>query len=305
MSKIKVGVMMTSINAGGSNMLSALKKLEWDFEVLGKNYKWNGWPTRMLAYADFCDKQDPKCIIIFVDAYDALPVRSPLKFEELFTSFNVDILVGAEHFCWFNCRPLEKYWLEHSKINTHNNNYVQGGCVVGRAHALSKMYRWCLDNNYTDDQIGISNFIDNFPNNVALDHQNVISFHDNWGSTGILSINEETNQLHVNRNELNTNPYFIHFPGFLAWSSLPLLNVSKPTETKNYNFVGKHVLQDNFVLVGQVDSTAYSIGNIVGLVLLCLCFFICLILIFLIMRKYHPDNNVIFKRHHKVLKSTQ
>ena len=277
---------MTSINAGGVNMLNALKKLEWPYEILGKNYKWDGWRTRMLAYADFCDKQeDPNTIVVLVDAYDALPIRSPTGFEELFESFQSDLVIGAEHFCWFNCRPLENYWLDHSKENRCGNYFVQGGCNAGRAHALSKMYRWCLNQGHTDDQIGISHYVDSFPDHVYLDSGNLISFHDNWGSTGSTTTNEDTGNILITRKELETEPYFVHFPGFLAWSSLPLINWQKPSELKNYNLIGEQTLGDDFVNVGQVDRTAYSIGNTVGVFLIISLFFICVLLLIVVCKK--------------------
>src|SRR5882757_2442899 len=108
MNDIVVGVAMTQINAGGINMRSALQKLGWNAHMLGLGQKWSGWMMRMTMYADFAESQDPNTIIVFVDAYDALVVRTPDGFRELFESFACDIVVGAEHYCHGNCSPIDQ-----------------------------------------------------------------------------------------------------------------------------------------------------------------------------------------------------
>jgi hypothetical protein len=277
---IVVGIMMTSLNAGGINMKNSLEKFGWNCTILGLGQKWQGWITRMKLYSEFAKSQSSDTIVVFVDAYDALTVRNSEGFQALFESFNSDIVVGAEFDCGGNCVPVTNWWSVHKDINNTNGNlYVQGGCIVGRAHALAKMYDWCIDMKFCDDQIGIAHFINNHSqSNIFLDYNNKFAFHDNFGSTGKFSINE-SNIIVAERGSLLTEPYFIHFPSFLIWRSYPLVHISKIPELKNYDFVGKHVLQNDFVSIGQVESNTVTTGNIVLLTILIALIVMCIIFI--------------------------
>jgi hypothetical protein len=280
---IYVAIMMTQFNAGGVNMKSSLEKLGWDVTTLGLGEKWTGWTMRMTKYAEFAESKPFDSIIVFIDAYDALAVRTPNGFKELFESFNSDLIIGAENFCGGNCVEIRPWWSEHANIKeNYGNENVQGGCVVGRAHALSLMYRWCISNNIHDDQIGISTYInEQKPKNVMLDYENKICFHDNYGSTGEFSI-DENSLIKITRRNLTTTPFFVHFPGFLVWRSIPVIHTIKIPELKNYNFAAKHVLKTDFVEIGQMDSGTSSTWNIAIIVFISilLALFIIFVILF-------------------------
>ncbi len=267
---ISVGIMMTKLNAGGMNIKNCLEKLGWDVTILGLGQKWGGWTMRMTLYADFAASKPTNSIIVFIDAFDALVTRSPEGFQELFESFGTDIVIGAENYCGNNCSPITQWWSEHSNtIQNYGNLYVQGGCVVGKAHALEQMYKWCLTENITDDQIGIAAFINQKKsNNIFLDFENKICYHDNFGSTGNFSIHDGL--VTAYRGDLVTNPFFVHFPGFLVWRSTPLIHTTNIPELKNYNFVAQHVLQEEFVEIGQMDTLTVTSCNITILILISL-----------------------------------
>jgi hypothetical protein len=300
MPKVIVGIMMTTINAGGANMKTALSNLGWDFVVLGENTVWTGWATRMTEYANFASRQDPDDIVVLVDAYDAIATRSPLGFVELFESFGTDLVIGAENFCMGNCKPLDEWWVKKSVLNTFGNLYVQGGCTTGRAFAIEKLYRWCVDANIPDDQIAIANYLLEHDSTVAsLDYGNKIAFHDNWGSTGHFSINAHNDDVVVKRGDLVTEPYFVHFPGFLVWRSIPILSL-KPSVLANYDFVAKHVLKEQFIQIGQYDNGTFTCSNAVFLGAFIVLTIVVVLSIFLLTVLYKKIN-----RHLLKTKSTQ
>jgi len=258
--EIKVGLMMTSLNAGGQNMIESCRKLGWDVNIIGKDVKWEGWRTRMLTYQQFCEQQNPDSIVILIDAYDALCVRSPKGFSKLFKSYNSDIVVGAEYVCGGNCYPIPKYWKNNDKKIANGNFYVQGGCITGYAEALASMYKWCYDSGATDDQVAVGKYIEaqDEKYNIILDCDNKICYNSNCGVKGKFTI--ENDKIKVIDKTFETCPYFIHFPGFLVWGSVPFINGIKFPPLHRYNFAGKFILEDNFVKIIQMNEESYAVG---------------------------------------------
>ena len=285
---IIVGIMVTSQNAGSVNMINSLKKFGWIYEIIGKNVKWEGWETRMKVYDDFCTSKEINDVIVLIDSYDALSVKSSNGFEDLFNSFQLDIIAGAENYCGTNCLPIHKFWSRNT-LSQNGNQYVQGGCIVGKAGSLAQMYEWCLSKKISDDQMAIAQYIEeNTHIKIGLDIDNKISFHDNWGSTAKISIS--STGLSIQRDQFFPTPYFVHFPGFLAWKSIPLIHGTKNIELKNYNTIAKHILGDDFVVIGQVHSESVQNGTIVTLFIVASLF--CLLFLFIILfgiyqRKYN------------------
>jgi hypothetical protein len=262
--QVVVCLMTTSLNAGGVNMKNALKILGWKYEVIALGEPWRGFKHKIESYADFASKQASQAIIVFVDAYDALPARSPEGFVEVFKSFNSDLVIGAEHYCSVNCLPVDTWWLMHKDVEKNfGNYYVQSGCIVGRAFAMAELFNWCVSEKEEDDQVAVANYVIQHPSvKIWIDYENRIAFHDNWGNTAKFSIQDD--YVTVTRDELATQPYFVHFPGFLAKRSIPLLSLP-PAPLRNYDFVAKHILKDDFVQIGQYDGVALKYGCAVGL----------------------------------------
>lgn len=258
-----VGVLMTSINAGGQNMINVLTKLNWKFKLLGNGEKFTGWSFRMQQYVNFLKTLHPERVAILVDAYDALAVRSPDGFLELFESFNNDIVVGAESYCFVNCRPLTN--------RTQNTSFqsVQGGCIIGKAQHLILMYEWILNENIQDDQMGIASYMNNHQDlKIDLDQYCKLSFHDNWGKSSEFDF---SNGVQVTRNEITTNPFFIHFPGFLMPQTVfQIFSPKSPIPLKSYSDVGKFLLSDQFIDIVQYDRLAYEGFNTTLIILLTL-----------------------------------
>ncbi len=262
-----VGIMMTSQNAGGHNMMEALQKLGWTYFQLAKGEKWTGWKMRMEAYIQFAKSQPLDSILILIDAYDALPIRSPLQFVETFESFQTNIVVGAETMCFGNCVQLDRF-----KGNTTlQHPYVQGGCVVGRPTAVITLYEWIVKQNIQDDQMGIAMFMNTFPNfSIALDENCKLVVNDNFGTSGV--VHKSENGFIFEKNGKQYEPYFIHFPAFLsARSVFQWFQPLEQLKLVNYDSIGKGILGDQFVEIGQIDRPGFIISNIIGLFLFTLC----------------------------------
>lgn len=100
-------------------------------------------------------------------------------------------------------------WREFHRIG--KGFYPNSGCVVGYAGAIHDMISWILrhKDNILDDQVGISMYMNQFPQHAMLDLQNKLVLNDNWGKTLSFSVN--------NGKIEGVGSYFIHFPGMMVW----------------------------------------------------------------------------------------
>ncbi len=293
MSKVIVGIVMTKLNAGSKNMLTALEHLGWNYKQLGCDKKWKGFITKMEEYALLAETQPYDTLLILIDSYDALPIKSPIGFKEAFELFGLDIVVGAENYCapaslGMNCLPLEN----PTRINAIYPN-VQTGCVIGRAYAISKMYRWILNEKIQDDQVGVATYMNKYfdQKHIDLDYDCKLSFHDNWGSSANITCRE--NNITISQYNFEYTPWFIHFPGFLSKRSFAHhLHPNAPISLTNYDQVGKYILKENFVAIGQVDSNAYYWENVGVLIIFGIFIFVILILFVLYIRQTIKVNNL-------------
>jgi hypothetical protein len=284
---VVVGIVMTSLNAGSKNMVSALEHFGWNYVSLSLGKPWSGFMVKSREYAVFAESQEPNYILVLIDSYDALPIRRPDQFQEAFEKFGMDIVVGAENYCDpANCIPINK---PNQNLKIHPN--VQSGCIVGRAHALSKMFNWIVKEKIQDDQIGVAKYINTHLNEkIDLDDNCILSFHDNWGNTCKIDI-ENNNDVVIRKNNISYKPWFIHFPGFL-WKRTVMLPLQPfaPMDLENYDQVGKHILKNEFVNIGQVDKNAYYALNIAILVLVSVLVF--LLVLFITMYVYERRRRI-------------
>lgn len=270
---IKVACLATKRPSGAQNMFATLKKLHWAFDVIGLSMKWTGFRTKTEAYLQYAQKQHPETLIVFVDCFDALAVRDPKDFEDAFRSFHAAIVVGSCSVCSiFNCEKVDKYWKKwHDDTNAHDhgNLYVNTGFVAGKARSLVKMYQWCVDRKIADDQIAVCRYMNERPEeDVALDPTGKLIYNDDtdWNPKGThYDVTTTKNVVVAVHKELRAEPFFIHFPGFLIKrTAFGFLRPKELLPLSNYDLVGKHILGDDFVEVGQLDMRAYRSRNIIS-----------------------------------------
>jgi hypothetical protein len=272
-----VACLATKRNSGAQNMINSLTMNKWRFEIFGLGQEWHGFTTKIKAYLKFIQSQPSKTILVLVDCFDALCVRKPDGFVNLFKSFNADIVVGAEGRWGLHSEKLVNQWVNKAH---HGYPYVNSGFVVGRVDALQEMYQWAAKENIKDDQVAVSKYINSHPEvNVELDGKHLFVFNDNNLDIRHTSFDSKDGLIHVTRFGSQANPYFVHFPAFLIPRSL--FGFSQPRgqiPLKHYDFVGKYVLGNDFIEVGQVDQRAHFGFNVFVWILFVLVVFLIVLL---------------------------
>lgn len=188
------------------------KKLKYTFIVCGINEPWKGWPTKMKCYADQLKsiaEKEPDALCICADGYDTLPLRNGEDFEKEFLKFNANIVVSSENHCGGNCRKLTNYVYEKDAKFKH----VNAGLLGGKAINLFKMWTHLYDAKYKDDQIGLSEYIDNKSDNIVLDTKGELFF-----NSGLAFGYDESHFL-PQQYLYGKHAFVVHFPGLNFFSS--------------------------------------------------------------------------------------
>lgn len=240
------------------------KKLGYTLKIGGVDVKWNGWITKMKTYSEILQKiaiEEPDELVICSDAYDTLPIRKENEFKKEFEQFHTDIVVSAENHCGGNCRPLKRYDTSNSKYK-----YVNAGLLAGKAKPLAKLWTYLYEKKYSDDQIGLSEYIDtNFDmNHIQLDSEAKLFF-----NSALAFGYDDSNFLKNCK-----NVFVIHFPGLNFFSSQQI----------NY----KNVLEDQLKL-NNLDHTVNlrtpKANNIYLLLLIFVLFLYSIICTYYILKK--------------------
>lgn len=253
-----------------SIMLGLLaKKLGYTFKIGGVDWKWEGWRTKMKAYAELTKEialKEPDAICICSDSYDTLPVREAKDFESEFYSFRKDVVCSAENYCGGNCRPLKYVDVSKAKFK-----HVNAGLLAGKASALASMWSSFYDQQYTDDQLALSEYVDNSFNNATLDSEARLFF--NAG----LAFGYEKSHAALSDDMLNGQSVFvIHFSGLNYFSSTALL-YKKVLE----KLIVKHNL-DQVLSMRPVKGNYYYLYAVIMVLLL----FCCLLMYYIFKLKF-------------------
>lgn len=204
---IVVYTLGTNMNVYLHNMVSSLRNHDYKYKVLGLGKKWGGWVWRMKQYMEAADAHyDENTPIIFVDGYDAFAIKDSKGLLDKFKSVNRRIVTGAELGNPFvsNYGRVHKWWFANQlKEEDYSHIACNAGFVMGYPKDLYNMYKWIIDNGYADDQVGLRNFINTYPEKVYLDYKSEFVFTK-------LSI----------ENENTFNSYFLHLTGLKTCSSV-------------------------------------------------------------------------------------
>ena len=162
----------------------------------------------------------PKQIVLIVDSYDVIASTSKNAenynqlAEQLFLSFNKDIVVSCEWYCGNskNCGKVDQWWKHHNIKKAYRSN-INAGCIAGYSGELQKAYEWILENNFEDDQLGLSKYINLNPQKIGLDY-----------GCSLFYTSHILDGIKVPR---GTNSLFFHFPGpLLKYGLMPAYNFS-------------------------------------------------------------------------------
>ena len=226
-----------SVNKNSMMFKKTLERYKWDYEFIGEGLKWNGVIDKIYGYYNELQQLNDDKIVVLSDARDVFCLRNSDFFvekikdivqykiivsAEMFLSGHmnwddkqiVDILVENPNYFWQGV-PLNKYW-DYHKINTKpSRKYVNSGLIIGKTKNLKNAFKWLIDNNYKDDQLGISEYINQFPHLVHLDYEAVFLHTSGAFVNGSLyDYDIQQKDAPTIHELLGFSSYFLHIPGY-------------------------------------------------------------------------------------------
>jgi hypothetical protein len=153
------------------NCRRSLHVHNYTYTVLQWKETWKGWMWRVKSYYDHLLTLDDMTVVIIMDSYDTLMTKSSSDILSTFEAFKKPIVIGCEWWCGNkdNCGKVDEWWKANNKQPAHRC-YINAGVIIGQVKQLKQMYKWVLHQQFTDDQLGIASYINQFGHdNVALD----------------------------------------------------------------------------------------------------------------------------------------
>jgi GR25 family glycosyltransferase involved in LPS biosynthesis len=170
-----------------------LETHNWQHTFIGEGMKWNGFRDRIVGYSNFLDKLKDDKIVVLSDARDVFCLQKPTFFieqikdivenkiiisAEMFLAGHMDwneeqfstVLAKDVNFFWQGV-PLSEYWNFHNITSLPFRKYLNAGLIIGKAKNLRIAFKWMIDNNINDDQLGLSMYTNKFPHLVHLDYE--------------------------------------------------------------------------------------------------------------------------------------
>ena len=181
-SDLCVFTVATKYMLGLHNWQESLRTQGFSYRVLGFGDAWKGWRYRMKTYRDamlkWSDSHGPTSLVILSDAYDVLFIRKADDgLLQTYYKFNRPIVVSVEKGCGVNCGLITEWWNDNEEHKQHivgNNKFMCAGLIMGECKALATALTWALNKGYTDDQIGLSSYVQVFPELVWADYKSEI-----------------------------------------------------------------------------------------------------------------------------------
>jgi len=243
-------------NHGGLENLANSLHDSWEFIVLGKGVKWEGWPTRMKIMSEYLKQNvHSEELVVLCDAFDVLCLRPSFDFEKEFQTFQCPLVIGCENTCGANCHVPHNWWKFHGVDVSLEFKYVNGGLMAGKSSAIVALYEWALQHKYTDDQIAIGEYMDQFPDKITLDLHHVLFYNDFNANSQMKLLQDRSLQLTTPTRPIT--PFFIHFPGVKTLSSIPIRKLFNIKGGENYNMVGTRINGNKHVTEQPCDTEIF------------------------------------------------
>lgn len=220
-------IVLTYDNAPNENtrfFVTTLQQTKWTYKLVGEGEKWEGFPTRMKCYLRELSALKEDQVVVLSDARDVVAVRPPNEFIKGFLSCGGRIVVSMELFCeghmaddrttGFQCIPLTNYWKHYNLTEQPHRRYVNMGLVAGYAKDLITMLTWIVEHKYTDDQLGIGNYMNAFPHLVYADTQAEL-LHTSSSAVSCCTYNNKIQSADgpTLTELLGCGAFFLHVPG--------------------------------------------------------------------------------------------
>lgn len=214
-----IATVATSLNQYVEEYIHQLKKLKYNYRILGLNQPWNGFETKMKLYFELLQTVSPDEIIVVCDSYDLLFVQDASTLLETYNRLAQNkVVIGLEninkHFCNFStiCDPKV---IEACKItNPYFEDFIypNSGFIMGRAKDLQGIFQFMLDEKYNDDQYGLFQWIKRNCQKCYFDvHLDfVFNYTLEIFSAKKLNINVAAGQLTVQYKKNKSSPCAVH-----------------------------------------------------------------------------------------------
>lgn len=207
---------------------------KWEYEFIGNGEKWNGFITRIIAYQSFLRTLPAEKIVVLSDARDVMCCRSSCSFmnsilpilreNKIIASAELFLLgrinwtsdqmqeKGADFF--YNGTQLTEYWTHFTPPHNASRKYVNAGLMIGKATHLLELFNWIVDNQFTDDQLGVAHYMNRFPHKVMLDYEAIYLHSSTSGATGgfVDPLLQRLDSPSISE-LFGMSSYFLHIPG--------------------------------------------------------------------------------------------
>jgi hypothetical protein len=255
-------LVLTYDNAPTENtrfFVTTLQQTKWKYKLVGEGEKWVGFLNKMNGYLRELSSLKDDQVVVLSDARDVVALRPPSEFGKGFLSYGGRVVVSMELFCegymtddrttGVQCIPLTKYWKHYNLTELPNRKYVNSGLIAGYAKDLIRMLSWILEHKYTDDQLGLCNYLNAFPHLVYADVKAEM-LHTSGSAVCCCTYNNtvQSSDSPTIAELLGCGAFFLHIPGHSA--------------SKGQKFMYETVLDFLKHLNGKKLTDVYSKGPI-------------------------------------------
>jgi hypothetical protein len=206
-------------------LTNTLHNNNWDYIVLGDGDKWKGFMTKITACKNYLQTLHPKKIIAIVDAHDLYCLRNSRSFIDNFKKCKSQMVVSMEHLAegsihydknktYVQVTWLEKYFMYHNiNYNHFSRKFVNAGLICGYAEDLIHYMQFLFDNNYTDDQKGLGDYMNTYPDKVFADiNADLLHTCISMINAGLLSRSQAMDSPSLDE-LIGRKSFFLHIPG--------------------------------------------------------------------------------------------
>lgn len=151
MEKMKLKVIgFSNINDEGyKNYVASLDKFGYDYKILGKGMKWNGFVNTKIRciYKYLLNLQEENIsnesiIVCITDVNDMIACCNEKELIDKFLSFNAPIVIGSEQpYLFVNCVKEQRLLYDPNIKRV----YCNGGFYIGYLPNIIQMYKFILD----------------------------------------------------------------------------------------------------------------------------------------------------------------
>jgi hypothetical protein len=208
-------------------LTETLNNNNWEYVVLGDGDEWKGFMTKIIAYKNYLITLQPKKIVVIADAHDLYCLRNSSSFIDNFKKYKSQIVVSMEHLAegsiyydknksYYQVTWLEKYF-NYYNINYEkfSRKFVNSGLICGYAEDLINCINFLFDNNYDDDQKGLGDYMNKYPENVFADiNAELLHTCVSMVNSGLISQSQTMDSPSLNE-LIGQKSFFIHIPGII------------------------------------------------------------------------------------------